>query len=62
MGFYDRLEPLHDILINNICNAIQVAKHDVIDWVCTKEWLNLPIGLSMEHEIYKASNTLGSYC
>uniref|UniRef100_A0A7N2MXC1 Ysc84 actin-binding domain-containing protein n=1 Tax=Quercus lobata TaxID=97700 RepID=A0A7N2MXC1_QUELO len=43
-------------------NAVQVAKHDVIDWTCTRGWLNLPLGLSTEHEIYKASNTLRSYC
>lgn len=59
---YDRLEPLQDILINSISNATQVAKHDVMDWTCTRGWLNLPFGLSMEHEIYKASNTVRSYC
>ncbi|XP_062148807.1 uncharacterized protein LOC133857560 isoform X1 [Alnus glutinosa] len=59
---YDRLDPLQGILINTISNAMQVAKHDVMDWTCTRGWLNLPIGLSMEDEIYKASNTLRSYC
>ena len=59
---YDRLDPLQGVLINSISNAMQVAKHDVIDWTCTRGWLNLPLGLSMEHEIYKASNTLRSYC
>ncbi|GMY36522.1 sh3 domain-containing protein [Fagus crenata] len=59
---YDRLDPLQGVLINTISNAMQVAKHDVIDWTCTRGWLNLPLGLSMEHEIYKASNTLRSYC
>ncbi|MCH97317.1 RING/FYVE/PHD-type zinc finger protein, partial [Trifolium medium] len=39
-----------------------VAKHDVMDWTCSRGWLNLPIGLSMEHEIFKSSNTLRSYC
>ncbi|PQQ08943.1 uncharacterized protein Pyn_16008 [Prunus yedoensis var. nudiflora] len=58
---YDRLDPLQGILINNICNASQAAKHDVMDWTCTRGWLNLPVGFSMEHEIYKASNTLRSY-
>ena len=58
---YDRLDPLQNILINSISNAAQVAKHDVMDWTCTRGWLNLPVGLSMEHEIYKASNTLRSY-
>lgn len=59
---YDRLDPLQNVLINSISNAAQVAKHDVMDWTCTRGWLNLPVGLSMEHEIYKASNTLRSYC
>ncbi|KAL4339575.1 hypothetical protein GQ457_08G003700 [Hibiscus cannabinus] len=59
---YDRLDPLQGVLINSISNAAQVAKHDVMDWTCTRGWLNLPVGLSMEHEIYKASNTLRSFC
>lgn len=59
---YDRLDPLQGVLINTISNAVQVAKHDVVDWTCTRGWLNLPVGLSMEHEIYKSSNTLRSYC
>ncbi|KAM6583685.1 hypothetical protein CsatB_010687 [Cannabis sativa] len=59
---YDRLDPLQSILINSVSNAAQIAKHDVMDWTCTRGWLNLPVGLSMEHEIYKASNTLRSYC
>ena len=32
-----------------------------MDWTCTRGWLNLPVGLSMEHEIYKSANTLRSY-
>ncbi|XP_010535787.1 PREDICTED: uncharacterized protein LOC104810979 [Tarenaya hassleriana] len=59
---YERLDPLQGVLINSISNAVQVAKHDVVDWTCTRGWLNLPVGLSMEDEIYKASNTLKSYC
>lgn len=58
---YERLDPLQAVLINTISNAMQVAKHDVLDWTCMRGWLNLPIGLSMEYEIYKASNTLRSY-
>ncbi|KAJ0031650.1 hypothetical protein Pint_13585 [Pistacia integerrima] len=58
---YDRLDPLQGILINSISNAVQVAKHDVVDWTCARGWLNLPVGLSMEYEIYKASNTLRNY-
>lgn len=59
---YDRLDPLQGVLINTISNAVQGAKHDVTDWTCARGWINLPIGLSMEHEIYKASNTLRNYC
>ncbi|KAF7837594.1 SH3 domain-containing protein [Senna tora] len=59
---YDRLDPLQSVLVNTISNAVQVAKHDVTDWTCARGWLNLPIGLSMENDIYKASNTLRSYC
>ncbi|KAA0055744.1 Zinc finger, FYVE-type [Cucumis melo var. makuwa] len=58
---YDRLDPLQGVLINSISNAVQRAKHDVMDWTCSRGWLNLPIGLSMEHEIYKASQTLRGY-
>ncbi|XP_020109228.1 uncharacterized protein LOC109724715 isoform X2 [Ananas comosus] len=59
---YDRLDPLQGLLISSISNATQLAKHDVIDWTCARGWLNLPVGLSMDHEIYKAANTLRSYC
>ncbi|XP_010541680.1 PREDICTED: uncharacterized protein LOC104815071 [Tarenaya hassleriana] len=59
---YERLDCLQGFLIASISNAAQVAKHDVVDWTCTRGWLNLPVGLSMEDEIYKASNTLRSYC
>lgn len=58
---YDRLDPLQGVLINTISNAAQSAKHDVVDWTCTRGWLNLPVGLSMEHEIYKSTSTLRSY-
>ncbi|XP_047335303.1 uncharacterized protein LOC124938829 [Impatiens glandulifera] len=58
---YDRLDPLQGVLINTISNAMQAAKHDVMDWTCARGWLNLPISLSMEHEIYKSSSTLRTY-
>ncbi|XP_074584969.1 uncharacterized protein LOC141840800 [Curcuma longa] len=58
---YDRLDPLQGLLINSISNAVQSAKHDVLDWTSARGWLNLPVGLSMEHDIYKAANTLKSY-
>ncbi|XP_058080180.1 uncharacterized protein LOC131228509 [Magnolia sinica] len=59
---YDRLDPLQGILINSIGNSAQAAKHDVMDWTCMRGWLNMPVGLSMEQEIYKSSNALRSYC
>lgn len=58
---YDRLDPLQGVLINTLSNAVQVAKHDVMDWTSARGWLNLPVGLSMEYEIYKAANTLRTY-
>lgn len=58
---YDRLDPLQNVLINTISNAAQTAKHDVMDWTSVRGWLNLPVGLSMEHEIYKAASTLNTY-
>jgi len=59
---YNKLDPVQPTLRNFISNAAQSAKHDVMDWTCTRGWLNLPVGLSMEHEIYKATNILRSYC
>lgn len=56
---YSRLSEVQDTLKSF---AAQSAKHDITDWTCTRGWLNLPIGLSLEHEIYKAVNTLRSYC
>ncbi|CAH9118804.1 unnamed protein product [Cuscuta europaea] len=58
---YERLDPLQGVLIHGISNAMQAAKHDVTDWTCSRAWLNLPVGFSMEYEIYKSSNSLRSY-
>jgi hypothetical protein len=38
------------------------TKHDVMDWTSMRVWLNTPLGLSIEQEIYKSSNVLTSYC
>lgn len=59
---YDRLNSLQGLLINSISNAMQVAKHDVTDWTSMRGWLNIPVCLSMEQEMYKASNALRSNC
>ncbi|KAI3936072.1 hypothetical protein MKW92_029529 [Papaver armeniacum] len=59
---FEKLEPLQIFWVNIISNASQISKHDVTDWTCTRGWLNIPIGVSMEYEIYKSCNTLKSYC
>lgn len=59
---YGRLEPFQRYLICRISNAAQIATHDVTDWTCMRGWLNNPLGMSMEQEIYKATNILRSYC
>ncbi|KAI3843547.1 hypothetical protein MKW92_049149, partial [Papaver armeniacum] len=59
---FEKLERLQIFWINTISNASQISKHDVTDWTCTRGWLNMPIGLSMEYEIYKSCNYLKSYC
>lgn len=59
---YERLDPLQGLLINYNSNSMQPAKHDVMDWTSTRSWLNMPVGVSMEYEIYKATNTMKKYC
>lgn len=44
---------------NPVC--LQAATHDVTDATCMRGWLNSPVGLSMEQEIYKATNTVRAY-
>lgn len=59
---YEKLEDLQSFLIKYVSNASQTATHDVIDWTCLRGWVNTPLGLSMEQEIYKSSNVLRHYC
>jgi SH3 domain-containing YSC84-like protein 1 len=59
---YKKLEPLQGLFIYYNSNSMQQAKHDVMDWTSTRSWLNLPVGVSMEYEIYKAANTMKKYC
>lgn len=59
---YEKLEHLQSFLIKYVSNASQIATHDVIDWTCLRGWVNTPLGLSMEQEIYKSSNVLRHYC
>jgi len=57
-----KLEPLQRFLRSRVSNAVQIAPHDVTDWTCMRGWLNMPLGMSMEDEIYKSTNVLRSYC
>lgn len=59
---YERLEPIQQILIDHVSNAAQVAIHDVTDFTSMRGWLNNPLGLCMQQEIYKATNTLRNFC
>lgn len=45
----------------HVRSNLQVATHDVTDSTCMRGWLNSPVGLSMEQEIYKATNTVRAY-
>ncbi|KAJ7527189.1 hypothetical protein O6H91_16G041600 [Diphasiastrum complanatum] len=58
---YERLDPIQRILAERVSNAAQIATHDVTDLSCMRGWLNSPLGVSMEQEIYKATNSLRSY-
>ena len=46
------------IFLNYCPVFFQVATHDVTDSICMRGWLNSPVNLSMEQEIYKATNTV----
>lgn len=58
---WERLQPVQRILADRVSNAAQTATHDVTDMSCMRAWINNPLGLTMEDEIYKATNTLRSY-
>lgn len=57
----ERLAPVQGILLEQVSHAAQLATHDVTDLSCLRAWINSPVGLSLEHEIYKATNTLHSF-
>eukprot|EP00246_Nothoceros_aenigmaticus_P010216 TRINITY_DN26596_c0_g1_i1.p1 TRINITY_DN26596_c0_g1~~TRINITY_DN26596_c0_g1_i1.p1 ORF type:complete len:480 (-),score=58.90 TRINITY_DN26596_c0_g1_i1:245-1534(-) len=59
---FHRLEPVQRNLADRVSNASQSATFDVTDMTCMRGWLNSPYGFSMEQEIYKATNTVRSYC
>lgn len=56
-----RLESVQPYLMDRVSRAAQLPTHDVTDLSTLRSWLNFPWGQSMEHEIYKATNTLRGY-
>lgn len=58
---FERLAPVQGILFERVSNAAQLATHDVTDLSCMRAWINSPLGLTLEHEIYKATNTLRGF-
>ncbi|KAL6629383.1 hypothetical protein ACP70R_029148 [Stipagrostis hirtigluma subsp. patula] len=57
-----RLESIQPYLMNEISRASQVPTKDVTDLSTLRSWLNIPWSHTMEYEIYKAANSLRSYC
>ncbi|KAF0933977.1 hypothetical protein E2562_021037 [Oryza meyeriana var. granulata] len=57
-----RLESIQPYLMNRISRASQPPTHDVTDLSTLRSWLNFPYAHTMEYEIYKAANSLNSYC
>ncbi|KAD3337865.1 hypothetical protein E3N88_33386 [Mikania micrantha] len=48
-------------LMDQVSRASQLPTHDLTDLSTLRSWLNIPWGQSMEHEIYKATNTIQGY-
>ncbi|CAO2045191.1 unnamed protein product [Urochloa humidicola] len=57
-----RLESIQPQLMNRISRASQIPTRDVTDLSTLRSWLNFPWAHTMEYEIYKAANSLRSYC
>ncbi|KAG8058547.1 hypothetical protein GUJ93_ZPchr0002g24054 [Zizania palustris] len=57
-----RLESIQPTLMNQISRASQPSTYDVTDLSTLRSCLNFPYSHKMEHEIYKAANSLHSYC
>lgn len=57
-----RLESIQPQLMNQISRASQLPTRDVTDLSTLRSWLNFPWAHTMEYEIYKAANSLRSYC
>ncbi|XP_065877888.1 uncharacterized protein [Euphorbia lathyris] len=56
-----RLESVQPYLMDQVSNAAQLPTHDLTDLSTLRSWVNFPWGQSMEHEIYKATNTIQGY-
>ncbi|PPD79746.1 hypothetical protein GOBAR_DD23320 [Gossypium barbadense] len=56
-----RLESVQPYLMDQVSNAAQLPTHDLTDLSTLRSWVNFPWGQSMEHEIYKATNTIRGY-
>jgi SH3 domain-containing YSC84-like protein 1 len=57
-----RLESIQPYLMNEVSCASQLPTQDVTDLSTLRSWLNFPWAHTMEYEIYKAANSLRSYC
>lgn len=56
-----RLESVQPYLMDQVSHAAQLPTHDLTDLSTLRSWVNFPWGQSMEHEIYKATNTIRGY-
>ncbi|KAK5792242.1 SH3 domain-containing protein [Gossypium arboreum] len=56
-----RLESVQPYLMDRVSNAARLPTHDLTDLSTLRSWVNFPWGQSMEHEIYKATNTIRGY-
>ncbi|XP_057949748.1 uncharacterized protein LOC131144855 isoform X2 [Malania oleifera] len=56
-----RIESVQPYLMDQVSCAAQLPTHDLTDLSTLRSWVNFPWGQSMEHEIYKATNTIRSY-
>ncbi|KAJ3692107.1 hypothetical protein LUZ60_012457 [Juncus effusus] len=57
-----RLEGVQRYLMGRVSRAAQETVNDVTDLTTLRSWMNFPWGRGMEYEIYKAANSLRSYC
>lgn len=56
-----RLESVQPYLMDQVSRAAQLPTHDLTDLSTLRSWVNFPWGQSMEHEIYKSTNTIRGY-